>query len=271
MQPYLPPHLWARLINASVDSFPPETRAETVELLRQRRAGTARDSWPVFTEFVLKDDYGDATELAPIHLSWIEHIQYCWRNGLNPGILSPRGHGKTQQLVALVLYEIGRDPNVRIKIVCNSEDEAAKRVQLIGRYVEQSEDLRLVFPHLSPAERGRWNTSQLYVQRTGYSVDPTVEAKAVLSTGVGGRSGLLIFDDPVDFRNAISNPALRPKVLEAIQNVWMNTLLPGGRIVCIGTAWHQQDAIHEFMKNPAFCFLIQKVSQDFTCIESSIV
>lgn len=258
------------MIKASVSSFPEETKAEIVELLTLRRAETAKHDWPVFTEFVLKDDYGDSTDLAPIHLSWIEHIQYCWGHGLNPGILSPRGHGKTQQLVALVLYEIGRDPNIRIKIICNSEDEAAKRVQLIGRYVEQSEELRAVFPHLSPADRGRWNTSQLYVQRAGYSVDPTVEAKAVLSTGVGGRAGLLIFDDPVDWRNSVSNPALRPKVLEAMQNVWMNTLLPGGRIVLIGTAWHQQDATHEVMKNPAFCFLIQKVSADYERIESQI-
>jgi len=225
----------------------------------------------VFSEFILKDDLGRSTELAPLHLSWIRHAEYCWAHGLNPGILSPRGHGKTHQTIGLILYELGRDPNIRIKVVCNVDDEASKRVALVGRYIDQSQELREVFPDLKPADKGRWNTSQLYVQRSGYAVDPSVEAKAVLSTGVGGRSGLLIFDDPVDFRNSVVSPSTRLRVLEAIQNVWMNTLMPGGRVLWISTAWHLKDATHEMMKNPAFCFLIQRVSDDFKRLECSVI
>ena len=38
----------------------------------------------------------------------------------------PRGHGKTSNMAARVAWEIGRNPELRVKIVASTDDEAAK-------------------------------------------------------------------------------------------------------------------------------------------------
>ena len=60
----------------------------------------------------------------------------------------PRDHGKTTQVCLRVLWELGRDPNLRIKIVCASESIAIDRSRFLRRSIEQNPRLRRVFPHL---------------------------------------------------------------------------------------------------------------------------
>lgn len=236
------------------------------------RAAAARTDFAAFKEHVLKDETGRPVELGEIHHTWDRHIFWCWGHGLHPGILSLWRHGKSTQIaIGLVLWMIGRDPNIRVKIVCNSEDEAVKRVDLIGKYLKDSQRYREVFPNVMPDLDAGWTAHHLFVQRAGMSPDPTVEAKGVMTTGIGGGADLLIFDDPVDQKNSVEMPGLRVRVLEYIQGTWMSRLGPRGRLAYIGTAWHQLDASHELMKNPRFSFLIQRVSPDFGRIDSEVI
>jgi dihydrofolate reductase len=48
----------------------------------------------------------------------------------------PRGHGKTNQMVGRVCWEIGRNPHIRVKIVGSSDDEATKTVTLIRKVIQ---------------------------------------------------------------------------------------------------------------------------------------
>jgi len=53
------------------------------------------------------------------------------------------------------LWELGRDPNLRIKIVCASEAIAVDRSRFLRRSIERNPKIRKVFPHLRPSEPWR--------------------------------------------------------------------------------------------------------------------
>lgn len=161
----------------------------------------------------------------------------------------PREHGKTEQFcIGRSVWEIGTNHNLRIKIVCSTDDEASKRLITIGRYITDNARVRSVFPELLPDRDGPWNQHGLRVQRDTISKDNSIESYGVLSSATGPRCDLLIFDDIVDFENTITNPALIDKVKEAYRNKWINILTPDGRVVYIFTRWHEKDLSHELIR-----------------------
>ncbi|MFH1574631.1 MAG: hypothetical protein ABIG68_11650 [Acidobacteriota bacterium] len=231
-----------------------------------------------FIPSVMKDERGAPMDQAEIHAQWHAHIDYCQAIKKYAIIMAPWGHGKTQQVViARTLFALGANRNARIGIVCNSDDNAVKRVSAIADYVDRDEDYHEVFPWVRP-DRGRgWGKQAFFVERTEgvHSVDPSVFAAGIFSTGIGGRMDMLIIDDPVDMRNALQMPALRPVVLAAITNVWLSRLEPSGMVVYIATAWHQDDATHQLIRSPdlnsQYCTLIQRINTDYTGIECYLV
>jgi len=168
-------------------------------------------------------------------------------------IISPRDHGKSSQIsVARVLFELGRNPNLRIKIVSQSDDRASNILSEITEHMRSNKKLHEIFPNLKPAHGKPWTSHKIYVQRDLISKDPSIESLGVLSTATGARADLIIFDDVVDFRNAIQNPKLREVVKEAFFSVWVNLLEPDGRLVYVCTLWHQDDLSHALMAMEAY-------------------
>ncbi|HDD70710.1 MAG TPA: hypothetical protein ENF94_00965, partial [Candidatus Woesearchaeota archaeon] len=97
----------------------------------------------------------------------------------------PRDHGKSALALARVLWELGKNPNLLIKIVCASEEQAKKRIAFLRQHIEQNKNLKELFPHLRPHPNLSWSTTQLFVDRSLISVDPSVEACGVLGTHTG--------------------------------------------------------------------------------------
>jgi len=215
---------------------------------------------------------------AEIHAQWHAHIDYAARIGKYPLIMAPWGHGKTQQIVVgRILYELGQNQNTRIGIVCNSDGNAVKRVSAIKDYVQRDTDYAAVFPEVTPDYGRGWGKQQIYIERSpgARSVDPSVFAAGIFSTGIGGRMDGLVIDDPVDMRNALQMPALRQVVIDAITNVWLSRLEPGGFVIYVATAWHPKDATHQFIRDPdlnsQYCALIQRVNENYDGIECYLV
>lgn len=246
--------------------------------LRERQRRRVRSDVNKFIEVVLKDETGRKLRQSAIHRQWHAHIAYCRTIDKYPLIMAPWGHGKTQQLViGHTLWQLGRDRNQRIGIVCNSDPNAVKRVSAIKDYIERDAGYREMFPEVVPDRARGWGKQQLYVERDpeARSVDPSVFSAGVFSTGIGGRMDGLVVDDPVDLRNAIQMPALREVVIEAIKNVWLSRLEPWGWLIYVATAWHPLDATHHFVRDPEisgrYCALIQRVSDDYERIECYLV
>ncbi len=185
-------------------------------------------------------------------------------------IIAPRDHGKTTNVaVARTIWELGNDPNLRIKIACQSDSKAIERLFEIKDHLERNERVQTVFPHLVPADRGSWSKHKIVVQRTVFSKDASIEALGITSTATGGRCDLLIADDIVDRRNAIQFPQIRETIKHAWKSDWTNLLEPDGRVVYICTLWHTADLSHELMENPAYTLLSYAIGADMKSITAS--
>jgi len=245
-----------------------ELKREDKELVVEAVLEKSRRHADDFCEFVLKDDKGLNVIQSEIHREINLHIDECRKRKLNCGILAPWRHGKTEQVViARTLQFLGENHNNRVFIVCNADDNAAARVESISKYIEYDKDYHLVFPNVRPGNKTEWGRHKLMVQRQSLSKDGSVEAWGVTTSGTGSGCDFLIVDDPVDLRNAILNPALRPQVKDSFYNVWCSRLAPQGFKIYIATAWHNDDLTAELLKNPEWCFLIIKVSEDFSHFE----
>jgi len=96
-----------------------------------------------------------------------------------------RNHSKTTIVLGYILTLLGENPNLRIKIVCESEQMARQRIKFLKTHLERNPRLRQLYPHLKPADTESWSSQQLYVERELISPDPSVEAYGVLSAATG--------------------------------------------------------------------------------------
>jgi len=229
----------------------------------------ARTDINVFLSYCLKDTKGNAITQGQIHKEIQWHIDECKRRKEKYcGILAPWGHGKTENVViGRTLHEIGNDPNIRIQIITNTDDNSKARVSSIIKYILYDNEYQTVYPSVVPAQHEDWSKHKIIVDRISKSKDGTVEAWGIGSSGTGSRSDLIIFDDPVDMRNAISNPAMRETVKDSFSNVWLSRLVPDGMAIYLATIWHQDDNTSNILKNKRWKFLVMRVSEDFSCIE----
>lgn len=195
-----------------------------------------------FIEYCFRDDNsGEPMRQADFHREWQDtmgkHKQVI--------LIGPRGHGKSGQVIGRILWELGNNPNLRIKIVCNNDEKARDRVLEIQTHIGTNQRVQKVFPGLRPAEQSRWTTDKLFIQRDQVMRDPSVEGGGVLSSATGGRCDILIMDDVADRKNSLTHPSMRESVKEAVKSDWMALLVDGGWAVSICTLWHKKDLNHE--------------------------
>lgn len=191
------------------------------------------------------DDFGEAITLKWFHREWAEMLL----TNTHAMIEAPRGSSKTTFLIALSLWMIGHNPNIRIGIICGNDANAAKRLGEIKSHIQNDPLYKLVFPNIQLDEKLKNDSMNLNVVRERHSRDYTVEARGVISDGTGDRKDLLLFDDVCNYKNTIHEPASRPKVLQKVRGDWLNTLNPrGGRAWFIFTPWHNEDCHAIFKK-----------------------
>lgn len=227
----------------------------------------ARQNFTEFVKLCVVDEKGNPFMLEPLHKSWHDHVAFCWRRGLRAGIMAHWASGKSAGLVVpLPAWLIGRNPNLRIKIVCSSTELARERAEAVKALV-QSPMYRRVFPHIKPGSS--WKAAEFTVLREGQSTDQTLQAKGIFGKGVGKRADVLIFDDVVDQLNA-AEPAQRKKVREFVTNTWMGRLWTEGKVLYIGTPWNTDDATFHLMRRPDWCFLVQRVDESVSFLEQEV-
>ena len=177
----------------------------TPEVSHDEMLKLAREDPGVFLSYVF--DF----PLADMHRAWLKGIMTSDRTL----IVSPRAHAKTSiASIALPCWFIGRNPNVRIKLVSGSDNRAKDIVFAIFKTIKLNPRFREVFPatRLANARESKW---QIWVERDQTHLrDATVEALGCLSTAEGSRADVLILDDVVTQRNAIT-PGTRNQVKEA--------------------------------------------------------
>lgn len=213
-----------------------EARAILVEL--------CREDINTFAEYVLRDEEsGERIQQLDFHVQ----IQHALDRHKRIVVMAHPESGKTNQLaVARVLWELGRNPNLRVMIVGNTQEGAKKSLQSIKKYIEKSEELHLVFPELQRGDL--WQDVALTVQRPAYSRDPSVQAVGYGSNNVlGSRVDLMIFDDLLNME-VTSTEAQRRKVSRWVRTTALSRCTREARVAFLTNAWHPRDLSQELVK-----------------------
>jgi predicted phage terminase large subunit-like protein len=203
--------------------------------------------------------FADASGLplrqAQIHVE----LQQFLSNHKHAIVELPRDHGKSTQVCIRVLWELGRDPTLRICIVCANEERARERMVFLRNEIAHNRYLRSVFPGMIP--RTPWTETHFNVQRPSNVIGHSVTAFGVGASSTGIRSDLLICDDIVDVRAMHSRP-IRERTKEYFRNNLMNLLEPTGRCWSLSTPWHRDDLNSELKQQPAFALFRRPIGPD---------
>jgi len=230
------------------------------EAMRSRQIAMARESSSAFMEYCFVDE----STGMPFQQQWFhDEWHKAWDDHNRVMIIAPRDHAKTSNVVGRTLWELGRNPNLRTKIVCASDGRAKERLFELDQHLTTNPKVMEVFPHLVPDPAAPWNAHKLVLQRTARHRDASVEALGITSTATGGRADLLIADDVVDRRNALSFPALKEQIKQAWRSDWTNLLEPDSRVWYICTLWSPSDLSHELIDNPAYHVLRYDIDMNF--------
>src|SRR5262245_11238808 len=171
----------------------------------------------------------------------------------------PRDHGKSVQACIRILWELGRDPSLRVKVVCASDERAAERCRFLRDALRDNTAVRTIFPHLRLGQpRG---VHAFTVARPAEGIGPSVAAFGVGSASTGSRADLLVCDDIVDVRS-LRSAAERRRVKAYFHENLLNQLEPDGRLWCLFTPWHMDDLNSALKANPSYALFRQAVGDD---------
>lgn len=209
----------------------------------------AQNSLIAFTEYL---GYNN----APFHEEWYNKLQYKFSPLKFDSELEylkfllqlwPRGHGKSEATSFNYLsWLIGNHPNIHINIVTKTASLGENILRALMTRMEYDEKYIEIFGELKPKNANCWTSSELIVNRTEISKNPTVKATGLMGAITGGRSDLIICDDLIDEENIRSQLQLE-KALTWHDKVLSPTLYPWGGEIVIGTRWHYADLYQNFI------------------------
>jgi len=246
-----------------IKSFTKHKLTDKLLMIEEINKKRAREDSNSFFEYINQDGYNNKGGM--LKQAWVhEEIQNELMKPQNVYIEVHRGAGKTTQIVAYIIWAIGVNPNVRIKLFCADEDAAKDRLKEVKDNIRNNKRVQRVFPHLKPSKK--WNEKKIYVVRTKNYKDATVTAVGITTGFTGGRADIIIGDDVVSMKNALVNPKLRFVVKEIWDNDVENLLVPDGKIIYICTPWHYKDLSSEIKKDKAFKKMSYPISDDILTI-----
>jgi hypothetical protein len=210
----------------------------------------------LFIRACLTDPSGNPIEPAPVH----ERLQQFLTDHPRALVELPRDHGKSFQVCGRILWELGRNPALRVKVVCATEAVAGERSRFLRDAIANNPRVRWVFPHLKPGRP--WAAEAFAVARPAEVIGPSVAAFGIGAGSTGTRADLLVCDDVVDVRSLHSR-AERDRVADYFANNLMNLLEPDGRFWGLFTPWHLDDLNARLKRNPAYALFREAVGPDF--------
>lgn len=220
--------------------------------IKRRKIVKARTCPNAFFEYVMRsEETNKPVKNAEIHLRWNRHRDKHKR----VIIIAPVEHGKTAQAVSRSLWELGKNPFLRIAIVQCTRTMAMKSLGNMREHIETNERLREVFPDLDKNTKGMpWRDSMFFLERDTFAKDPSVQACGAYGAINGSRVDLLMVDDLLDYENT-RNPDQLKKMIEWFDAVCQRRVTKKGRIWVIGTPWTRDDLLAVLSARSGFALL----------------
>jgi len=180
-------------------------------------------------------------------------------------ILSPPRHGKTDLLTHFAVWQICKNPNVRIMWVGGNEDIAKNAVGAVLDTLENNEQLTDDF--CGPGEKFQpkvrsgksWSSGQFTV---GTRTVTGIKSPTMVAVGKGGKilsrdCDLIIADDIEDHGTTI-----QPSAREQTRQWWTTTLSSRKEehtaIVVIGSRQHPEDIYNFLLENPEMETIVEE-------------
>ena len=170
--------------------------------------------------------------------------------------LMPRGSFKSSVVtVAGAVFEILKNPNIRILVASETQKNAVKFVREIREHFEKNEKFRYLYGDWVN-KSGTWRDYEFTVnKRTRILKESTVMAASLeKQTVVGQHFDLVIIDDPCSSANT-SNITQVEKTLD-FYRLMLSVLEPTGRLWIIGTRWSILDLYGHLIETSAEQFSI---------------
>jgi hypothetical protein len=198
-------------------------------------------------------EYAFDWKCCPFHEEWQDFLTENRR----AQIFAPTEHGKTGQISqGRVLWELGRNPNLRIVIASAGSTHASKPVGLIKQAIQVNPRVRRVFPWLrresDPNRMRAWGTTKVIVARPDLTNrDFSLQALGVHGIIEGARVDLLVLDDVLNNLNT-ATAEQREAVIQWLKSTAIPRTTVRARVWSVGTPWHIDDAMHWIEKNPEY-------------------
>lgn len=161
----------------------------------------------------------------------------------------PPQHGKSLTAGLFTSWYLGRNPAHNIVLASYSQDLAEVQGRRIRNYVD-SELHQAIFPE------SKLSADSSSIARFDTSAGGSFTAVG-RGAGLTGRSAdLLLLDDLVKDRIEADSQTIRDATLAWYREAALTRLTVTGKIVALGTRWHQSDLLSNLVNDPAWTKLI---------------
>jgi len=175
------------------------------------------------------------------HLEWMEILQEPARYPRILFICPPDSAKTTLVGIIYTSWMICKNPDIHTGYVSNTYTQAAKQSVAVRDTIHGNERLKFAYPNLQLDPTKGTAEARWFVKRPNISdKDATFVASGVGGPILGSRFDLLVCDDVVDKDNAATE-LQRNKVYDWTTSTAFSRVVAGGRIVIIGTRWHEDD------------------------------
>jgi hypothetical protein len=230
-----------------------------------KEALVALEKFEDFRDRYFQTETGDPYETADFHQKWIQSILQAIDEGGEQMILSPPRHGKTDLLTHFAVWQICRNPNVRIMWVGGNEEIAKNAVGAVVDHLEHNEKLIEDFcgpgQTFKPKNRSgkSWTSGQFTIATRTVT---GIKSPTMVAVGKGGKilsrdCDLIIADDIEDHGTTI-----QPSAREQTRQWWTTTLSSRKEehtaIVIIGSRQHPEDLYNFLLENPQVTTIVEE-------------
>lgn len=228
-----------------------EERIDQEERLRlhlRKRILQARQDSCAFIQTIGRQEGDKPIRMGAVHEDWQRSLDAHDRVVL----FAPVGHGKSSQITRWrLLYEMGRNPNIRIGVISVSKSGVpTKFLSAIKADIDRNKWLRLVFPKLRPSTTGQrmWGEKGIIIERSDNVPDPTIQMFGLYGKILGSRLDLIVIDDICNMENTLTEHS-REKMWEWVSGEVLSRLpRKGGRVWAVGHVWHREDVLHRLAR-----------------------
>lgn len=239
-----------------------EIAAESWELSKNAKQNIKNFS--SFRKKYFRTETGERYDTADFHINWINNIINAIKHGNELIILSPPRHGKTELLMHFAVYQICKNPNVRIMWVGGNEDIARNSLSAVLDVLDTNEELQTDFcpPGISfkPDNRSgkNWSQNQFTV---GTRTVAGIKSPTMVAVGKGGkilsRDCDLIIADDIEDHQTTQQPGAR----ESTRQWWTTTLSSRKEehtaVVVIGSRQHPDDLYNHLLESDNFTSIVE--------------